>query len=78
MFIDSRFMYRYIYIHILEIYIYLYTKRESKHLFRLPFVGHGIPWKRAKIRPLEDSNVDGDVGGCVCMYVQIVSMLSVT
>ena len=26
-------------------------KRESKHLFKLPFGGHGIPWKRLKIGP---------------------------
>ena len=41
----------YIDIYIFERYIYLYTKRESKHLFRLLFVGHGIPWIRPKIGP---------------------------
>ena len=46
----SRFVYRYI--HILEIHgIYLYNKREFKNLFRLPFVGHGIPWIRPKRGP---------------------------
>ena len=34
------------------IYVYLYNKRESKHLFRLPFVGHGIPWICPKIGPM--------------------------
>ena len=41
----------YIDIYIFSIYFYLYTKRESKHLFRLPFGGHGIAWKRLKIGP---------------------------
>ena len=44
-------------IYILLINIYLYTKRESKHLFRLPFVGHGIPWIRPKIGPLESESI---------------------
>ena len=32
-------------------YIYIHNKRETKHSFRLPFVGHDIPWKRIKIGP---------------------------
>ena len=31
--------------------MYLYNKWESKLSFRLPNVGHGIPWKRLKIGP---------------------------
>ena len=33
------------------IYIYIYYKQEYKLLFRLPFGGHCIPWKRQKIGP---------------------------
>ena len=50
-YLDSRFIYRYIHILVIYIYILLCTKRESKHLFSLPFVGHGIPWIRSKIGP---------------------------
>ena len=32
--------------------MYLYYKQESKLSLRLPFGGHGIPWKRLKIGPL--------------------------
>jgi len=32
-------------------YRYIYNKRESKLSFRLPFGGHGLPWKRLKIGP---------------------------
>ena len=36
---------------------YLYKKRESKHLFRLPFGGHGIAWKRLKIGPQASTSI---------------------
>ena len=41
-----------IYTYFRDIYIYIRTKRKYKHLFRLPFVGHGKPWIRPKIGPL--------------------------
>ena len=37
--------------------VYLYSKQESKLSLRLPFGGHGIPWKRLKIRPQEQFSI---------------------
>ena len=43
---------------------YPYNKRESKLSFRLPFVGHDIPWMRPKIRPQVKTNTH--VHMCAC------------
>ena len=63
------FMSTYLYMFVIYKYRYIYivyNKRDSKLSFRLPFVGHDIPWIRPKIGPLVMTSLYGHVWSREC------------